>query len=82
MQFLTEITDKSWWAYGQYFNWVQIVNATRSLEDFFGTFDDSVKAVVERTSNSYWLSDWCRANAIELTLAHANMLKAISYAHV
>ncbi|WP_212747633.1 transposase [Fodinibius saliphilus] len=28
-----------------------------------------MKAVVECTSNWYWLSDWCRANGIDLTLA-------------
>jgi len=54
----------------------------RSLEDFFGGFGEPIQAVVECTSNWYWLSDWCRANGIELTLAHAKMVKAISYAKV
>ena len=38
--------------------------------------------MVECTSSWYWLSDWCRANGIELTLAHSKMVKAISYAKV
>jgi len=54
----------------------------RSLEDFFGSFEEPVRAVVECTSNWYWLSDWCRDNDINLTLAHAKMVKAISYAKV
>jgi len=41
-----------------------------------------VKAVVECTSNWYWFSDWCRARGVDLTLAHAKMVKAISYAKV
>ncbi|NGP88486.1 IS110 family transposase [Fodinibius halophilus] len=60
----------------------KLPTSRRSLEDFFGTFDDPVKAVVECTSNWYWLSDWCRSNGVDLTLAHAKMVKAISYAKV
>jgi len=60
----------------------KLPTASRSLEDFFGDFEGPVKAVVECTSNWYWLSDWCRANGVDLTLAHAKMVKAISYAKV
>jgi len=35
----------------------KLPTSRRSLEDFFGTFDGPVKAVVECTSNWYWLSD-------------------------
>jgi transposase len=52
------------------------------LDDFFSTFDNPVQAVVECTSFWYWLSDWCRDNNIQLTLAHSKMVKAISYAKV
>ena len=38
--------------------------------------------MVECTSSWYWLADWCRANGVALTLAHAKMVKAISYAKV
>jgi hypothetical protein len=54
----------------------------RALDDFFSTFSEPVQAVVECTSFWYWLSDWCRVNDIELKLAHAKMVKAISYAKV
>jgi transposase len=60
----------------------KLPTSKRSLEDFFSTFDEPVQAVVECTSNWYWLSDWCRANDIDLTLAHSKMVKAISYAKV
>jgi len=52
------------------------------LAKFFSTLDRPVKAVVECTSNWYWLIDWCRANGVDLTLAHAKMVKAISYVKV
>jgi len=40
------------------------------------------KAVVESTANWYWLSDLLTGQGIDLTLAHAKYLKAISYAKV
>src|SRR5699024_4909335 len=52
------------------------------LEAFFNTLEEPAQAVVECTSSWYWLSDWCRANGVALTLAHAKMVKAISYAKV
>src|SRR5699024_8559610 len=51
----------------------KLPSTERALDDFFSCFDQPVKAVVECTSNWYWLSDWCRANGIDLTLAHAKM---------
>ena len=53
-----------------------------ALEDFFGTFDEPVQAVVECTCFWYWLADWCTEHDIPLTLAHSKMVKAISYAKV
>ena len=67
---------------GEVIREAKLPTSTRSLEDFFGLFSENVQAVVECTSNWYWLSDWCRANGIELTLAHSKMVKAISYAKV
>ncbi len=67
---------------GEVIREAKLPTSRRSLEDFFSTFGGPVKAVVECTSNWYWLSDWCRANGVELTLAHAKMVKAISYAKV
>lgn len=63
--------------------WKGKLPATRqSLGDFFSQFDEPVQAVVECTSFWYWVADWCQENNIPLRLAHAKMLKAISYAKV
>src|SRR5690554_2987571 len=52
------------------------------LREFFAGFNGPVQAVVECTSYWYWVADWCTEHEIPLTLAHAKMLKAISYAKV
>ena len=50
--------------------------------NYFFSIGNIHKAVVESTSNWYWLSDLLRNHQIDLTLAHAKYLKAISYAKV
>lgn len=60
----------------------KITNNKHLLADFFTDLSGQIRAVVECTSNWYWISDWCRQQGIELQLAHAKMLKAISYAKV
>ncbi|MCH2450644.1 MAG: transposase [Gracilimonas sp.] len=63
--------------------WSGKIAATEAgLGDFFAQFDQPVQAVVESTGNWYWVADWCAAHNIPLKLAHAKMLKAISYAKV
>lgn len=63
--------------------WKGKLPATRqSLSDFFSQFNEPVQAVVECTSFWYWVADWCQEHNISLILAHAKMLKAISYAKV
>jgi len=51
------------------------------LNHFFDIGKDH-RAVVESTSNWYWLSDLLNNHGIELVLAHAKYLRAISYAKV
>lgn len=53
-----------------------------NLNRFFERFTEPVQAVVECTSYWYWVADWCTEHEVPLTLAHAKMLKAISYAKV
>ena len=60
----------------------KLTNTPANLSRFFEPFTDSVQAVVECTSYWYWMADWCGKHSIPLTLAHAKMLKAISYAQV
>ena len=57
-------------------------NTPVNLERFFEPFNQPIQAVVECTSYWYWVADWCGKHSIPLTLAHAKMLKAISYAKV
>ena len=49
---------------------------------YFASLPGPHKAVVECTAGWYWLSDLLEAHGIELILAHAKYLKAISYAKV
>jgi transposase len=60
----------------------KIVNSPLLLEQFFADLPRPVQAVVECTSFWFWLADWCSGHDIPLYLAHAKMLKAISYAKV
>lgn len=60
----------------------KLSNTPANLDQFFSPFTQPVQAVVECTSNWYWVSDWCNTHQVPLTLAHAKMLKAISYAKV
>jgi len=57
-------------------------NTPVNLGRFFDQFNQAVHAVVECTSYWYWVADWCNERDIPLQLAHAKMLKAISYAKV
>lgn len=49
---------------------------------YFASLPGLHKAVVESTPNWYWLADLMRDQQIELHLAHAKYLKAITYAKV
>ncbi len=52
------------------------------LERFFSSIEEPTQAVIECTSNWYWVDDWFRQQVIPLVLAHCKMLKAISYSKV
>jgi transposase len=49
---------------------------------YFSGLPGPHRAVVESTGSWYWLADLCRGYGIELTLAHARKLKAISSAKI
>jgi len=61
---------------------VKLPNDPALILEYFRSLGADHKAVVESTSNWYWLSDLLRENGIELVLAHAKYVKAISYAKV
>src|SRR5690625_7462891 len=51
----------------------------RSLEDFLGTFDRPVQAVVECTSFCFWLYDWCRVYNFYVIFSYLKMYNVIIY---
>jgi transposase len=50
--------------------------------EYFRQWPDQHRAVVECTTGWYWLADLLRSLGVEVVLAHAKYLKAISYAKV
>jgi len=54
------------------------------FRQYFRSFDGdgSHQAAVETTTGWYWVADLLNAEGVELKLAHAKYLKAISYAKV
>jgi len=60
----------------------QIKTHRQAVLDYFGRWSEPHQAVVECTSNWYWLCDLLRSQDITPVLAHAKYLKAISYAKV
>ena len=57
-------------------------NDELAILNYFFSMGRQHRAVVEATANWYWLSDLLNDHGIELVLAHAKYLKAISYAKV
>jgi len=67
---------------GNILNQKKLPNEEYTILNYFFSIGKQHKAVVECTSNWYWLSDLLNDHGIDLTLAHAKYLKAISYAKV
>jgi transposase len=77
MTFITTIDDS-----GSVVKQSKLPNEEYAILNYFFSQGRNHKAVVESTSNWYWLSDLLRNHQIEIILAHAKYLKAISYAKV
>lgn len=60
----------------------KVPNTDFAILNYFNPLGSYQKAVVESTSNWYWFRNLLETNRIELILAHAKYLKAISYAKV
>jgi transposase len=60
----------------------KIKTESEPVIDYFRQWGDPHQAVIECTSNWYWLCDLLRSEGIATVLAHAKYLKAISYAKV
>ena len=67
---------------GEIIDQALLVNNESVILNYFTSKDGKHRAVVECTTNWYWLSDLLLAHSIDLTLAHAKYLKAICYAKV
>ena len=60
----------------------RVRNSPMLIQSYFAALPGQHKAVVESTGSWYWLADLLRKHNVELTLAHATRLKAISAAKV
>lgn len=67
---------------GKIVDQIRLPNDKSVFLNYFLSHGREHKAVVESTANWYWLSDLLQEHGIDLTLAHAKYLKAISYAKV
>ncbi len=61
---------------------MRVSNKTLLIQNYFAQFPGPHKAVVESTGSWYWLADLLKDLNVDLTLAHATRLKAISAAKV
>lgn len=77
MSYITTLNDE-----GNIIKQQKLPNDEHTILSYFFAEGKHHKAVVESTSNWYWLSDLLNGHGIELILAHAKYLKAISYAKV
>jgi hypothetical protein len=60
----------------------RVPNSPMLIRHYFGQLPGLHKAVVESTGSWYWLADLLEAQGVDLSLAHATRLKAISEAKV
>jgi transposase len=75
--FITTVDDS-----GEIVKQERLRNCPEIILAYFASLPSPHKAVVECTAGWYWLDDLLEAHGIELILAHAKYLKAISYAKV
>ena len=75
--FITTVDDS-----GEIVKQERLRNIPEIILTYFASLPSPHKAVVECTAGWYWLDDLLEAHGIELVLAHAKYLKAISYAKV
>ena len=67
---------------GAIVNQERVPNTPLHIQRYFAQFPGPHKAVVESTGSWYWLADLLQHLNVELSLAHATRLKAISAAKV
>lgn len=67
---------------GQAVRDAELPTSRARIQSYFAALPGPHRAVVESTSNWYWLSDLLRGGGIDLRLGHSKYIKAISYAKV
>ena len=67
---------------GKIIKQMKICNEPQRILNYFWDIQNPQKAVCECTIGWYWLVDLLRENNIEISIAHAKMLKAIAFAKV
>ncbi len=68
--------------HGEVVNQKRVSNSTLMIQRYFSQLAGPHKAVVESTGSWYWLADLLEDLGVDLSLAHATRLKAISEAKV
>jgi transposase len=68
--------------HGKVIKQMKIYNDPLRILNYFQNINDQQKAVCECTIGWYWLVDLLKENNIQISIAHAKMLKAIAFAKV
>jgi transposase len=67
---------------GRHVRDARLATSRAAISGYFATLPGPHRAVVESTSNWYWLRDLCGSTGVDLRLGHSKYIKAISYAKV
>jgi transposase len=67
---------------GRHVREAQLPTTRAAISSYFAALPGPHRAVVESTSNWYWLRDLCASTGVDLRLGHSKYIKAISYAKV
>lgn len=67
---------------GRHVREARLTTSPAAVRGYFAALPGPHRAVVESTSNWYWLRDLCTSTGVDLRLGHSKYIKAISYAKV
>ena len=67
---------------GRHVREARLPTTRAAVASYFAALPGPHRAVVESTSNWYWLRDFCGSMGVDLRLGHSKYIKAISYAKV
>ena len=67
---------------GRHVREARLPTTRAAVASYFAALPGPHRAVVDSTSNWYWLRDLCGSTGVDLRLGHSKYIKAISYAKV